>query len=144
MPDDGLGHCLQIPIGLHTHIGRQNPPRWWEPEIHPRSPGPFIRASGGGRELVLGQWALIPHFAKTAKLSYQTNNARAKASFRQPWLRGQRCLIPAASFDEPCWETGRISGGGFGGRTARPGGSQACSTCGQTPPRAKSSRATRC
>jgi putative SOS response-associated peptidase YedK len=67
---------------------------------------------GGDRELVLGQWALIPHFAKTAKLAYQTNNARAeelasKASFREPWLRGQRCIIPAASFDEPCWETGK-------------------------------------
>lgn len=102
----------QAEIERDWHVGRQNPPRWWEPEIHPRSPGPFIRASGGGRELVLGQWALIPHFAKTAKLPYQTNNARAeelagKASFRQSWLHGQRCIIPAASFDEPCWETGK-------------------------------------
>ncbi|CAM5220272.1 hypothetical protein CDEF62S_00610 [Castellaniella defragrans] len=102
----------QAEIERDWHIGRQNPPRWWEPEIHPRSLGPFVRASGGDRELVLGQWALVPHFAKTAKLSYQTNNARAedlasKASFRQPWLRGQRCLIPAWSFDEPCWESGK-------------------------------------
>jgi len=102
----------QAEIERDWHIGRQNPPRWWELEIHPRSPGPFVRASGGDRELVLGQWALIPHFAKTARLPYQTNNARIeglanKASFRQPWLRGQRCIIPAASFDEPCWETGK-------------------------------------
>src|SRR5690606_7413455 len=60
----------------------------------------------------VGQWALIPHFAKSAKLPYQTNNARSeeltsKASYRQPWQRGQRCIIPAMSFDEPCWETGR-------------------------------------
>ena len=52
------------------------------------------------------------HFAKTPKLSYQTNNARSeelaqKASYREPWARGQRCIIPADSFDEPCWETGR-------------------------------------
>lgn len=50
--------------------------------------------------------------AKTAKLTYSTNNARfeeitAKASFKQSWLKGKRCIIPAASFDEPCWETGR-------------------------------------
>ena len=31
----------------------------------------------------------------------------AKASYKQPWTRGQRCIIPALSFDEPCWETGR-------------------------------------
>jgi putative SOS response-associated peptidase YedK len=31
----------------------------------------------------------------------------AKASYRQPWARGQRCIIPAEWFDEPCWETGR-------------------------------------
>lgn len=40
------------------------------------------------------------------------NNARfegieSKASFKQSWQRGQRCIIPAEWFDEPCWETGR-------------------------------------
>ncbi|MCC2597832.1 SOS response-associated peptidase [Pusillimonas sp. MFBS29] len=94
------------------HIGNRNQPQWWETAIHPRAVGPFIRAHGSERELVTGQWALIPHFAKMAKLPYQTNNARSeelssKASYRQPWQRGQRCIIPALSFDEPCWETGR-------------------------------------
>lgn len=94
------------------HIGGRNPPRWWAASIYPRAQGPFIRGNAGARELVLGQWALIPHFAKSAQLGYQTNNARAeelagKASFRQPWARGQRCIIPADSFDEPCWESGR-------------------------------------
>lgn len=41
-----------------------------------------------------------------------TNNARSeelswKPSFKDPWRRGQRCIIPAASFDEPNWETGK-------------------------------------
>lgn len=41
-----------------------------------------------------------------------TNNARseelaAKATYQQPWAKGQRCIIPARSFDEPCWETGK-------------------------------------
>ncbi len=85
---------------------------WRGSEVFPRAPGPFVRSAGAARELVVGQWGLIPWFAKTAKLSYSTNNARfedlaAKASYKQPWARGQRCIIPALSFDEPCWETGR-------------------------------------
>ena len=84
--------------------------------LFPRAPGPFIRAACDSvdpqRELVVGQWALVPWFATTRTLAYSTNNARfetveRKASFKQSWLRGQRCIIPAAWFDEPCWETGR-------------------------------------
>lgn len=67
---------------------------------------------GYSRELIVGQWGLIPWFAKEPKLPYSTNNARseelaAKASYKHPWARGQRCIIPAESFDEPCWETGK-------------------------------------
>jgi putative SOS response-associated peptidase YedK len=87
---------------------------WRGSEVFPRAPGPFIRADqdSGGRQLVVGQWGLIPWFAKSAKLSYSTNNARfedvaGKASYKQSWAHGKRCIIPAWSFDEPCWETGR-------------------------------------
>ena len=102
-------------IERHWHLGARQPVGRWAPGVYPRAPGPFIRArqgQAGQRELVAGQWALVPHFAKSAKLSYQTNNARSeelaqKASYRAPWQRGQRCVIPAWVFDEPCWETGR-------------------------------------
>ena len=102
-------------IERHWHLGARQPVGRWAPGVYPRAPGPFIRArqgQAGQRELVAGQWALVPHFAKSAKLSYQTNNARSeelaqKASYRAPWQRGQRCVIPAWLFDEPCWETGR-------------------------------------
>ena len=30
-----------------------------------------------------------------------------KASFKEPWSRGQRCIIPVSVFWEPCWETGK-------------------------------------
>ena len=30
-----------------------------------------------------------------------------KASYKQPWARGQRCIIPAEAFFEPNWESGR-------------------------------------
>ena len=98
------------------HVGRDQPGRWWDEVVFPRGKGVFIRRAahdaGYRRELVAGQWGLIPRFAKAAKLPYSTNNARseelaAKATFKQPWARGQRCIIPARSFDEPCWETGK-------------------------------------
>ncbi len=84
-------------------------------DVFPRSQGWFIRASAQdrqARDLVKGQWGLIPSFAKTPHLSYSTNNARseeleAKASYRQPWAKSQRCIIPVATFWEPCWETGK-------------------------------------
>ncbi|WP_346014378.1 SOS response-associated peptidase [Rubrivivax gelatinosus] len=64
------------------------------------------------RELVIGQWGLVPWFAKTAKLTFSTNNARfeelaQKASFKDSWAKGRRCIIPANSFDEPNWESGK-------------------------------------
>lgn len=85
----------------------------WPASVYPRAPGPFIRAAAGNEaELVVGQWALIPPWAKTAKLPYSTNNARSeelarKPAFRDAWKQGQRCIIPAESFDEPNWETGK-------------------------------------
>lgn len=107
----------QAAIERHWHIGRHNPWRG-EIEIFPRGLGPFVRpiqADGvkdSACELVVGKWGLIPWFAKASTLTYSTNNARfeeitGKASFKQSWQRGQRCIIPAMSFDEPCWETGK-------------------------------------
>lgn len=84
----------------------------WDKVLFPRGRGALIRRArddaGYNRELVTGQWGLIPWFAKEPKLAYQTNNARseelaAKASFKLPWARGQRCIIPADTFDEPYW-----------------------------------------
>lgn len=114
---------------------RYTPPRWDEMhEVHralppenlpvgpvfPRGKGAFIRRVATPeletpeleRELVVGQWALIPSFAKAAKLAYSTNNARwegvpTAASYRLPWAREQRCIIPVQEFFEPNWETGR-------------------------------------
>lgn len=97
-------------------VPRQNPVNFPPGPVFPRAPGPFIRALRDAtepeRELVVGQWGLIPWFAKTAKLPYSTNNARSeeltsKASYRDPWKYGKRCIIPAESFDEPEWSTGK-------------------------------------
>lgn len=94
------------------HIGPRNQPRWWEAVVAPRRQGPFLRSGEGGIELAVGQWGLIPWFESSPKLPYSTNNARSegiesKRSYKQPWSRGQRCIIPAWSFDEPNWESGK-------------------------------------
>jgi len=90
--------------------------RWWDDVLYPHGNGPFVRRAkadaGFSRELVVGQWGLIPWFAKEPRPKYPTNNARSeelaqKASYKEPWARGQRCIIPAETFDEPNWETGR-------------------------------------
>lgn len=105
-----------VDIEREWNVGARNPLRWWDDVLYPRGKGAFIRRArddaGYSRELVAGQWGLIPWFAKAAKLPYATNNARSeeltvKASYKEPWARGQRCIIPAADFDEPCWETGK-------------------------------------
>ena len=98
----------------HWHVGSRNP--WRGGEVFPNYQSPFIRAARESvapeRELVIGQWSLIPWFAKERKLKYPTSNARseelmAKASYKQPWSRGQRCIIPAVAFFEPNWESGK-------------------------------------
>jgi putative SOS response-associated peptidase YedK len=98
----------------YWHLGARTP--WRMTEVFPRAKGPMIRAGRGPasptRELVIGQWGLVPWFAKSAKLPYSTNNARfegiaQKASFKHSWQYGKRCIIPAWSFDEPNWESGK-------------------------------------
>ena len=86
----------------------------YKPGIGPWGRGPFVRSASTGREAVVGQWALIGDNALEAKSSARimTNNARSESlatrpTFRGPWARGQRCLIPADSFLEPNWESGK-------------------------------------
>jgi len=102
-------------IERHWQVGARQPLRWVR-DVFPQYLAPFIRAARDSarfeRELVVGQWSLIPWFAKERKLKFPTANARseelaAKASYKQPWARGQRCIIPALAFFEPNWESGR-------------------------------------
>ncbi|WP_046116079.1 SOS response-associated peptidase [Aquincola tertiaricarbonis] len=100
------------------HIGDPLFPR----DIGPFGQGVFLRTApeSGQLQEVLGQWGLIGWFAKSAVPPRKpgrggpilTNNARMetigeKPTFRDPWKRGQRCIIPAWSYVEPNWESGR-------------------------------------
>jgi putative SOS response-associated peptidase YedK len=62
--------------------------------------------------------ACIPPNSPTSRpatpqgMPLSTNNARREQlatahTFRGPWSRGQRCIIPADSFDEPNWTCGK-------------------------------------
>jgi putative SOS response-associated peptidase YedK len=66
---------------------------------------PAIRARESNLESVLLRWGLVPFFAKGKPGKYSTINARVEtiessASFRGPWEKGQRCIIPALGFYE--------------------------------------------
>ncbi|NJD25614.1 MAG: SOS response-associated peptidase [Betaproteobacteria bacterium] len=102
----------QAAIERAWEIGRRNQPKWAH-ELFPRAQGPFLRlGDGGSLDLIVGTWGLIPSWSKTSVLKYATVNCRSeevegKPTFRDAWCTGQRCIIPALSFDEPCWETGK-------------------------------------
>jgi len=95
--------------------------------IGPWQPGPFIRAGSAA----VGQWGLIPWFSATRRPTgrggrpISTNNCRIETvatapTFKGPWARAQRCLIPALDYDEPYWGTGRNIWWRFARRDAAP------------------------
>ena len=86
--------------------------------------GPFIRkhkfADVGDeavpfKELMVGSFGLIPHWAKDEKIVRQTYNARSetaheKPSFRDAWRLSRHCIIPADAIFEPDWRSGKAVG----------------------------------
>ncbi|MDP2018973.1 SOS response-associated peptidase [Hydrogenophaga sp.] len=110
------GSTKEASIHKYWRPNNSMPSEWDGGLVAPRKPGAFVRRARDdaaySRELVVGRWGLIPWFSKTADIKYSTNNARSeelasKASFKTPWSRGQRCIIPADWFDEPNWESGK-------------------------------------
>ena len=90
---------------FQTHGELPNWPAYYN--APPTTALPIVRQAkdGGGRELVLMQWGLIPWFSKDGKPSYSTINARAEgvqsaASFREPFSKGRRCIVPASGYFE--------------------------------------------
>ena len=86
--------------------------------VGPFGTGLFLRPAGGpASELqgVLGQWGMVQPRARTRRPGSRailTNNARvetvaSRPTYRDAWAAGRRCLVPAAWYQEPNWETGR-------------------------------------
>ena len=83
-------------------------------DLWPGYMGAFVRntETGTGREMLLGSFGLIPHWANDTKIARNTYNARSetvaeKPSYRDAWRLGRRCIIPADAFYEPDWRTGK-------------------------------------
>ena len=84
------------------------------PEAWPGYMAPILRGSheaSGKLEIVPAMFGMVPHWADH-KLARQTYNARtemvaSKPSFRSAWKSKQFCIIPAANFFEPNYETGK-------------------------------------
>lgn len=97
------------------------------PDLWPRKPGVFVRqvrhagdapdaTAPSTRELVHGQFGLVPSWVKSAsdaKLrSPKLVNARSETvttsnNFRGAWLNGQRCIVPLMAFFEDDWRSGK-------------------------------------
>ncbi|MEX1168055.1 MAG: SOS response-associated peptidase family protein [Hydrogenophaga sp.] len=98
-------------------------------QVWPRRPGVFIRAQAAEakaegddspavtvREAWVGQLGLVPKWVKSAsdaKLrSTKLVNARQETvttttAFRDPWLAGQRCIVPMQAFQEEDFRSGK-------------------------------------
>jgi len=77
-------------------------PRW---NIAPTQPVAAVRAgAGGGRELAMLHWGLVPSWARERSIGARMINARAetvagKPAFRSAW-RQRRCLVLADGYYE--------------------------------------------
>ena len=99
---------------MPVHFGVEAPVVEWKEESFPGYLAPIIRlADDGSGELdsVLACFGMVPLWADL-KLSRHTYNARSetvasKPSFRHAVAKRQRCIVPAESIFEPCYESGR-------------------------------------
>lgn len=87
---------------------------FWKNNTFKDYSAPIVRRGAkGGREGVLASYGMVPQNRIPKGVSkYDTMNARAdtvgeRRSFSRAWRQQQLCLIPAISFDEPCYETGK-------------------------------------
>src|SRR5262245_25857205 len=77
-------------------------PRW---NATPTAELPVVTAAHGERILTAMRWGLIPSWARDAKISRATFNARAEGlattpAFRNAWKAGRRCLVVADGYYE--------------------------------------------
>lgn len=83
-------------------------------DIFPLGLAPFIREAedgSGNKRVDDGVFGLLPHFCKELAWGRKTYNARSETvhelpSFKRAWAAGRRCIIPAETIYEPCYETG--------------------------------------
>lgn len=107
---------VKDPQRLHMYFGVGGFHPTFPDETWPGYVAPFIcqarQQSAHARELAVGLFGLVPHWAKDLTVARRTYNARSetvseKPSFRDAWAHGRRCIIPCESIFEPNWESGK-------------------------------------
>lgn len=83
----------------------RTPPDFESYNVAPSQQVPAVREQDGERSCTLLRWGLVPFWAKGVPPKYSTINARVEGmtsapSYRGPWKRGQRCILPALGFYE--------------------------------------------
>jgi len=73
--------------------------------VAPTQQVPVVRLTDGQREGLMMRWGLVPFFARGIPPKYSTINATIEKltdgpTWRGPWKRGQRCVLPATGFYE--------------------------------------------
>ena len=113
------GMCNLYHMAPRDHVERWF--RTWLPEdyregaVGPYNSGIFIGGTASSPAARWGQWGMIAPGSgsrRPASRAILTNNARAETvasrpTYKAAWKAGRRCLIPAAWYQEPNWETGR-------------------------------------
>lgn len=105
---------LNLPIPTFEYRG-ETWSTYKAPMLIAMPPGNDFTKPGAGdgplewREAVFG---LVPFWASDLKIARQTYNARSetiaeRSSYRGPWARRRFCLVPAAAFFEPNYESGK-------------------------------------
>lgn len=98
-------------------------------DVWPLGLAPFIRLSepGSGGRLICddGLFGLLPHFQPELQAGRRTYNARSETvatlpSYRESWRKGWRCIIPAETIYEPCYESGSAVRWAIKGPSATP------------------------
>jgi putative SOS response-associated peptidase YedK len=74
--------------------------------VLPTEQVPVVVAANGEREAALMRWGLVPWWTHGVPLKASTINATVERlesapSYRDPWHRGQRCLLVMGGFYEP-------------------------------------------
>lgn len=99
-------YVSRLDAAMERAWGLSRPPAPFESyNIAPTQHVPVVRERDGERLCELLRWGLVPFWAKGVPPKLSTINARVEtvataASYRGPWKRGQRCILPATGFYE--------------------------------------------
>jgi putative SOS response-associated peptidase YedK len=99
-------YVSKIDASLERDWSLARPPPLFESyNVAPTTRVPVVRERDGERACKLLRWGLVPFWARGVPPKLSTINARVETlatapTWRGPWKRGQRCLLPAVGFYE--------------------------------------------